>query len=109
MVGTRDIVDGRDLVLLADARKELQISQCISTQSGFTGDPFPWKRTGLAKRGGWVESERHRFRAKQGGESKGSWRLGWPEGWWPESQESKSFVLRTYTVVRMGVKKLHVD
>ena len=36
------LVDERDLVLLADACKELQISsQCIS-------GPFLWKRTGLA-------------------------------------------------------------
>lgn len=43
-------VNGRDLVLLAVTCKELHInSKSISVQSGFIGNPFPWKRTGLAK------------------------------------------------------------
>ena len=41
-------VDRRDLVL-ADACKELQISTSVTVQAGFIRDPFPWKRTGLAK------------------------------------------------------------
>ena len=44
-------VDGRDLVLLTEAHKERQISKSISMQSEFISDPFPWKRTGLAKVG----------------------------------------------------------
>ena len=45
-------VNWRDLVLLADACKELQISKSISVQSEFISDPFPRKRTGIAKVGG---------------------------------------------------------
>ena len=50
-------VDRRDLVLLANACKELPISKCISVQSGFISDLFPWKRTDLAKVGGGGGSE----------------------------------------------------
>ena len=53
MVGGKDSegVDGKDPVLLTDACKELQVSKSISVQSEFISDPFPWKRTGLAKVG----------------------------------------------------------
>ena len=44
-------VAGGDLVLHIDACKELQISKSVSVQSEFISDPFPWKRTGLAKVG----------------------------------------------------------
>ena len=63
-------VNGRDLVLLAHACKELQISISISIQAGFIGDLFPWKRTGRVRVEGGG-GERHRFKAKQDSESKG--------------------------------------
>ena len=83
----------------------------------FISDPFPWKRTGLAR----VRDERQSFRAKQGGKSKSGgglrWQApGWPESRWPEAQwprsqefpepsrESSSFVLRTYIVGGIGEK-----
>ena len=64
-----------NLVLLANAVKKFQISKCIGMQAGFIGDPFSWKRLGLAK----VGVRGYRFRGKQdeGGKSKGSQRLGW--------------------------------
>ena len=49
----------------------VKISKSISVRSEFISGPFPWKRTGLVKVGGRGTGERHRFRAKQGGESKG--------------------------------------
>ena len=62
----------------------------------------------------WGWGEKHKFREKQGGKSKGGWRPGWqtprwPNAGWPESQENESFVLRTYIVGGMGVKKLLID
>ena len=49
-------VDGRDLLLLAGPRKELQISKSISVPSGFISDLFPRKRMGLAKVGAGVKA-----------------------------------------------------
>ena len=79
----------------------------LSMQSKFISDPFPWKRMDLPMVGGG--GERHRLRAKQGGKSKGGRMPGWQGPGWPESQERESFVLRTYIVGRMGVKKLRID
>ena len=74
--------------------KELQVSTSISVQARFVSDTFSWKRTGLAR----VGVERHRLRAGRGkgGQSRGG-------------QSIRSFVLRTYIVGRMGMKKLHID
>ena len=58
----------------------------------------------------------HRFRAKQGSESKAVRRPGWQaqpcvaRGWVArEPREKGSFVLRAYIVGGMGVEKLHID
>ena len=58
-------VDGRDLVLLADTSKGYKSANLLACNQ-FISDPFPWKRTGLAR----VRDERQSFRAKQGGKSK---------------------------------------
>ena len=66
-----------------------------------------------------VGQGKQRFREKQGNRGqRPGWQVrGWPEAKWlearrPLSQEypvSESFVLRTYIVGRMAVKKLHID
>ena len=63
--------------------KELLMSRPVSVQAGFTGETFPWKRTGLTQVG-------------EKGKSRGG-------------KSPKFFVLRTYIVGGMGVKKLHID
>ena len=74
---------------------------------------FPWKRTGLGRVGvkgkvsGQSRATKVRVAEDQGGEPLGSLRTG---GQRPSSpgarRESKSFVLRTYIVGRIGEKKV---
>ena len=83
----------------------------------FISDLLPWKRTGLARVGdetikiqkkkkkGKVPRQSRMAKVRAAEDCGG-------EAVWPESQESttsESFVLKTYIVVGIGVKRLHID
>ena len=78
--------------------------------TGFIGDPVSWKRKGLAEVGGERHGQSRVREAKVRVEGQGGKQTSvWPESRQPESQEKECFILRTYKVGRMGVKKLHID
>ena len=95
--------------VLADVVEKVQISESLSVPAALIGDMFLWKGTGLEELRG--ESQRFhlpgesRVRVVKVREAKG-WGDQRPA--WPESQEKESFVLRTYIVEGMGLKKLCV-